>query len=294
MKVDGINAAELSSQYYYLDQTGLNAYFSPSAVQDNSGERYLRENNWRGQDLQSMLDRLHISQNKFLIIRLMQRGDIITLLQLLGKDKMIEAMHFFPRAKLIQFIHFLPKEMILKMLLWVIPLKNLLQFFPTESIFNILRSKRLEVQDMVRGFENLPREVLLKLMGDITGQNMDKMSHPELMAMFRQLNKGQLLEGMKKMPQNHLLEYIYQQVKQDPELLMMMPRGDLMKVVQMMPKPNLVELFRLLDENMLVTFLAQLPEKFLALAAAQLDDKTFGAFLMSKYPDLIASLAAAA
>src|SRR5262249_54517103 len=115
--------------------------------------------------------------------------------------------------------------------------------------------------------------------------------HGELRAMLRQTRKETILESMKKMPQKEMYEFIYQSVTKDPELLQMIPQGDMIKMVSMMPKPNLIDMFRLLDESMLMNYLTQLPEKFLAEAASQVDDNTFGEFLMSKYPDLIAMLA---
>lgn len=293
MKVDGINALDLS-QYYYLEQMGLNTMFSPTAVDDNSNKRYMKETGWRGQDLQSMLDKLNISQNKFFIIRLMRRGEIVALLYLLDKNKLVEAMQLFPRSRLIQFIHHLPKENILKMLLWMIPLRVLMQLFPTEVIFNILRSKRLQVGNLVAGFENMPVEALQKLMENITGRNVDKVNPRELLAMFRQLSKEQILEGMKSWPAKHIFEFVFQEVKKDPELLMMIPRGEYMKVVATMTKPHLVEMFRLLPESQLVQCLSQLPDKLLAMAASQLDDKMFGSILINQYPHLIAELAEAA
>lgn len=294
MKVDAINPIELASQYYYLDQLGLSTYFSASTVDNNSGQRHLEEKGWRGQDLQHLLDKLNISQNKFFIIRLLKRGDIVSLLHLLDKQKLIEAMKFFPRAKLIHFIHHLPKSVILRMLLWMIPLRVLMQCFPTEILFNVLRSKRLDVKGLVAGFENMPIEALQKLMSDITGQNVDKVNQRELLAMFRQLSKEQILEGIKKWSAKQIFEFVFQEVKKDPELLLTIPRGELMKVVSLMPKPNLIEMFRLLPENQLVQYLAQLPDNFLALAAAQLDDTRLSAILINQYPHLIASLAEAA
>ncbi len=294
MKIDGIATADLASHYYYLEQLGLNTYFTPTAVEDNSGQRFAKETGWRAQDLQSMVDKLDIAHNKYFIIRLMKRGDILFLLGFLDKDQLVQAMDLFPRSRLIQFIHSLPKEMILKMLLSMMSLRTLMQFFPTEIIFNILRSKRMEVSDFVRGFENMPLDVLQRLMWEITGQNADKFKHKELLGMFQQLKKDQIIEGMKKMDQKNLFEFIFAAVQKDPELMMMIPRGEMMKAVAMMPKPHLVEMFQLLPENLLIEFLSQLPDKFLALAASQLDDNTFAAVLMNRYPDLIAALTQAA
>jgi len=294
MKVEAVNPNELASQYYYLEQKGLNGMFTPSAVEDNSGDRAFKDAGWRAQDLQFMLGKLNLSQNKFFIIRLLKRGDVINILYMLDKEKLVQAMNLFPRTKLIHFLFHLPKEMLLKMLLWVIPLRTFMQFFPTETIFNLLRSQRLDVSSFVRGFENQPPEMLQKLMMLITGQNTDGLKHKELLAMLRQLRKEQIVEGMKGMGQKDIFEFVFAEVKKDPELLMMISRGDLIKVTSLMPKPNLVEMFQLLPEQMLVQYLSQLPEKELCMAAAQVDDKSFGNMLINDFPDLIASLAQAA
>lgn len=294
MRIEGIEASDLSG-IYFMDDMGLSAIASASAVDDNSQDRAVKETGkYRAQDLYFLLEKLNLSQNKLLIIRLLRRGDIIGLLYFLDKHKLINALKFFPREKLVQFIFYLPKELIIKMLLHIIPLKQFLQFFPSEVVFNMLRSKRLEVSDLVKGFENMPPEFLKQLIQHITGRNVDNMKMRELMAMCRQMDKGILLEGLKLMPQKEMLEYVMQLSQKDPELLMMIPRGNLMRMVSLMPKPNLLTMFELLPEDLLVQFVAQLNEPFLSMAASQIDDNVLASILIQQYPDIIASLAEAA
>lgn len=199
----------------------------------------------------------------------------------------------FPKSKLLQFFGMLDKRTLLKMLLWVLPLKTLLSLFKTKMLRSVIHNKRLDVRQMVQGLQYLPLKELQQLMERITGQNVDKLNKEELLPMFMDLKKHAIAEGLKKMPEKHFREFIFQVIRKDPELMMSFPRGKLLDIIGKMPKPNMLELFSLLDKDMLAKFVSMLPDKMLALAVSQMDDKLFGDILMSQYQHLLVDLAAA-
>ena len=221
----------------------------------------------------------------------MRGSTLRALVPYLNKEQLLLAMRLFPKMLLVRLIGSLPKDMLLKMILHTIPLKKFLALFKAKVLFSIVANKRLNVREMVNGLEHLPREELQRLMTNITGSDTTQLNKPELLGMFRELDKLQLMNGLRKMGQEHFLEFVYQVTKKDPQLLMALPRGELMKVVNSMPKPTLVELFNLLPKSQLEQFVSMLPYKALLVALYQIDNKVMESLLVNQFPDLIAALA---
>ncbi len=295
MRVSALNGVDLTPYLGYLQATGLDTYFTPTAVDNNSSTRATNSvSDYTPEQLQDILNQLDISENKFFIIRLLQRQDVISILPYLQPSQLINGMNFFQRDDLLLFMNYLPKEQVMQMLLSVIPLRTLMQLFPTEIIFNILRSQRLNVTDMASGFKNMPLQMLQQLMMNITGQNTEQLSQRELCSMFRQLDKVMILNGMKQLGDKHIFEYTFQSVQKDPQLLTMIPQESFMNVMSSFPKANLLDLFQMVDPSILMQFLTQLPDPQLALTAAQIDDNTFSYLMLNKFSNVLASLATAA
>lgn len=287
MAVEPILALALESNVYYLDALAASAGVSSRAAGQPEGKPKLSY-----EELRQLLINLGVSRTKFLILRLLRRSELLRLLPFLDSEQLTNALHLFPKERLMQFFQLLPKDVMLKLLLQAIPLKRFLQLFQTSLIFNILRSKRLTVHGLVKQLDNWDVGLLRELMQHITGQPADGKSKPDLMRMFYEMDKIQLLNGLKLMGQKPLLELIYHTAKQDPELLMMLPKGALLNVADNFPKPSLLALFEKLEPGILIQFVAQLPDVPLAMALTQLPDDVFIDLMLSQYPDVIASLAA--
>ncbi|MCA9807976.1 MAG: hypothetical protein KC476_08480 [Cyanobacteria bacterium HKST-UBA06] len=323
MKVDAISN---DTAYYFLRQLGLERFnvknlsaghcatarsweskkakgawsMSRYAEPDENGEvegvdgqnnnvAYLSRSN--GNSPAELLKKIGLSANKFTFLRMMRGSTLRALVPYLNKEQLLLAMRLFPKMLLVRLIGSLPKDMLLKMILHTIPLKKFLALFKAKVLFSIVANKRLNVREMVNGLEHLPREELQRLMTNITGSDTTQLSKPELLGMFRELDKLQLMNGLRKMGQEHFLEFVYQVTKKDPQLLMALPRGELMKVVNSMPKPTLVELFNLLPKSQLEQFVSMLPYKALLVALYQIDNKVMESLLVNQFPDLIAALA---
>lgn len=245
-------------------------------------------------ELSDRLKKLGVGRYKFRFLRMMRRDGLLSLIGFLSKEQMVNAMRLFPKIMLVRFLGMLPKEMLLKMMLWQIPLKKFLMLFKTKVLFSMFHSKRLNIREMVNGLQHLPESILQKLMSDITGRDMSEFKKEDLLAMFRQLDKLVLLNGMRKMSYKHILEFAFQTVNKDPMLLMNIPQGELTKLLSKMPKPMLVEMFNLLPESMLMEFLNKLSDKALWLALYQLDDNLFEYLMLNQFGQLIKDLDGAA
>ena len=244
----------------------------------------------RSMDINDIIKSMDISKNKFLILMLMRRSNLVELLNFLTKDQLVNAMYLFPKSMLVRFIRNLPKEIILKLLLTVIPLEKFIQMFSTKALMSMMSSKRLDVKSIVAGLEQLPEE-LRKLMTTITGQPSDKIKKKELLAMFQQMDKEQILEGLKSMQMKFFYELCTNVIRKDPELMMNLPRGEIVDIVGRIPKPVLGGMFNHLPEDMLIQYLSVLPDRELTIAVSQIDDTMFASLLANKFQDFLLTIA---
>lgn len=296
MRIEGIEynvASAMANQASYIELMGLEGKVSTSSIDNNKGSRYLQENNWRGLDLYEVTKHLQIAQNKLMILKLLKRHELFQILMLLDKDKLINGLRFFSKERLMRLMMLLPKQVLIKMLLHLFPMDYLIQKMPTQELFAILRSGKLDVRELVKGFQMMDPKFLRIILGKITGRNVDHLSMREMLDIFMKLKKRMILDGMKFLPFDALQPFVLGFTKQDPRLLENMSLAFIFKLFEKMAKPTMLDAFRVLPESMILKFLAQLPDKFLIMVAAQIDNSTLEKYLIAEQPNLLAMLAGA-
>ncbi len=295
MRIEGIepNVAMLAAnRASYAELMGLSGKVTTSSLDDNSGSRYLMENRWGGLDMHALMKHLNVGKNKLMILQLLKRGDLMSILRLLDKDQLLHGLRFFSKQKLMQFLTFLPKRMHIKMVLHLWGMDNLIQKLPPRELFSILRSRRLPMREMVKGFATMPKKFLNFMMGKIMNRNLSHLSQREMLTIFRKLKKRMVLDGMRFLPYKALTPLVNKFAQKDPELLLHISGAFLFKLFDKMPKPMLIEGFSVLQKEMLVQFLGNLPDKQLVAVAAQLDDSAIEQYLLSEQSGLLAMLGA--
>ncbi len=82
-------------------------------------------------------------------------------------------------------------------------------------------------------------------------------------------------------------------IRKDPELMMNLPRGEIVDIVGRLPKPILGGMFNHLPEDMLIQFASVLPDRELTIAVSQIDDNMFASLLANKFQDFLYTIAEA-
>ena len=242
-------------------------------------------------DLYEIIKALEISQNKYLILRLLSRPDLLEILALLDKEFLVEALNLFSKEQLMKLLTFLPKQVVIKMLLHVMRLEYFIEMMPREELFAILQHKKLTEKELIRGFEwAMDPKYLKQMLGKLTGEDVSKLSPEEVLSSFKNFKKRQILESMKNLPLKALQPLILFLVQEDQDLLMNVSNEFIMKQFLMLSKPNMIESFRILPEDILLEFLSLLPDQLLAMAANQIDDIAFERYLLSNQTQLLSQL----
>lgn len=297
MRVDAIgveSAVQLAAQISYAELKGINGNVAPDALGDNSGVRYLRENNYRGVDLYEVTKALQLSgkNNKILLLQLLERGSLLEIISLLDKALIINGLRFMSKEKLLRLMMILPKMVLFKMLLQFMDLEMLIKMLPMRELFSILRSNKLTNRLMLQGFYEMNPKFLMQLIGHIMNREAHGLRHSEMMQILFTTKKHLILDGMRELPYKALVPFVTLFVKENPELLENVSRQFLFKMFSQMPKPMMLQALHALPKELLMeVFVSQMADKFLVLIASQIDEKTLSEYLISSQPQLLAMLA---
>jgi hypothetical protein len=288
MRIDGDVAMTLAAQISYIDQQGLTGkVLGKSIRKNNTATRQLQENGWRSIDLHEVLRKLDVHQNKFLILRLLPRMDLFEILYLLGREELINGLFFFDRERLLFLLMHLPKRMIIQMMLQVFSLQYLIRELPTREIFAILTAKKLTMREFMRAFEYMPMKFLHQILSKMFRQDMSKFQKPEIMEIFKNSRKRNVVDAMRMLPFKALQPFVYHLIQEDPELLMLLSPQFISKMMDRLPKRGLIDAASILPDEIILELLDHLPDFFLAQVADQIDPWQFEHYLMYQQQNLL-------
>jgi hypothetical protein len=281
----------LAKKTTYRALKGIQGESNKVGIRDNSGARFVHEKMWKGVDFRLLLKHMQLSENKVLVLMLLKRGDWMQILALMDKKKLVRGLRFFPKEKLMRLMTMLPKRLIIKMLLRLMPLKDLIKQMPTREMMHIFRSKRLPVKVLVKALKNLKdRRFLTQLLGKISGRDVKRMTDEEMIKMLGGFKKHRLLDGMRFLPFKALQPLMTGLMKSDPEILMRMTGSFIFKQFDRMSKTDMLPAFTLVENDLLMKMLAYLPDQFLIQVVADVEDKVFEDYLMSEQTQLLSWL----
>jgi len=235
--------------------------------------------------------RLNVSENRFALLLLLPRSELFEMLQLLGKDQLLNGLKFFSKEKLMALIGGLPKEDLLKMLFTMFTNPNqLIENLPTKELYHFLRSDKIDKGQFMKTFELMPKENLSTIAGYLTKKNCDKMDKRELLHTIKQFEKFHLVDGMRKLDEKSLRNFVTTLTESNPKLYSEFSHLALFNVADRFARTDLIESMMNIDDSKIMNMLSELPDKLLALTVSQIDPQVFAALLLNNYQDLLTDL----
>lgn len=246
-------------------------------------------------DLHDVTRMLHIGRNKLRILRLLRRPDWISILHLLPKEMLVNALRLFNKTKLLRLIMMMPKRMLLKVLLQLFKIEDLVQKMPTSELMRILRSRKLNNRELLKGIQKMQPKFQLLLLQRVYGDyDFSTLKPYDFARIIMHTSKERLMEGFKTLPFAALVPMVTEFVKKDPDLLLLLSDAFIFKLFDKMTKPTLLQGCMALPNDLIIKMLTQLPDPMLMLAAAQIDDKTLEQYLIAQHGNLLRTLAGVA
>lgn len=297
MRIEGIeqpSVLQLAAQVSYVDVKKLNGDVRQNAISDNTGMRFLYENNFRGLDLYEITKALQLSgkNNKILVLRMLQRGDLLDVIRLMDKGLIINGLRLFSKEKLLRLMMLLPKSILMKMLFSVLKIKDFIKMLPMTEILNILRNKKLTNRFMLEGFHGMDPKHLIYMMSHMMNQDVGHLRHAEMMTILFETKKHKILNSMKKLPFKALARFIQFFAGKDQSILHSVSDGFLFDIFSRMPKGSILQMMDVLPkETLMKVFVSQMPDNLLVLMASQIDENMLSEYLVSAQPGLLAMLA---
>jgi hypothetical protein len=235
--------------------------------------------------------KLNVAENRYALLMLIPRPELMKMLRLLGKDKLLYGLKFFSKEMIMKFIYHLPKTDILKMLFTLFTdKKQILEFFPIKELNNFMLSDKVEKGHLIKTFELMPRETLASIAGTITGEDYSHASKSDLMNKLSMFKKQKLVNGIKKLDYKSKLNLITNLTESFPNLYQEFSRIALCQVCDRFAKIDLIDSMKVLEDKKIFEMLGVLPDKLLAVVVSQIDPEVFASLLLRDYKDLLANL----
>jgi hypothetical protein len=241
-------------------------------------------------DIAAVFNAIANPGDRFSILMLLSKPDLMNLLFMLDKDKLVLGLNFFSLPKLLELIMRLPKELLIKALLMHMDQKTLLSLMPQRELLRILGDGKINESMLIKAISNLPTHVLIQMMEAILGESVGKMKHGQVIDMMHKLKKRQLLEGILTLPSGSLLQIVLGFTLRDPQLLMSLSRGALTQPFTRFQKSMLIQSFMVLDNSEIIKLLGGLPKNLLAQVACMIDPGELSQVLANQFQYLLSSL----
>lgn len=303
----------ISSSFYYLltklrrkyslsnksIDKHTDAHAAKGAEKTDKADKTNETNNINKAELKENLDyeqlikdlKINLPANRFAILLMLPPSELFQLLELLDKDKLLNGLRFFTKEKLMRFVGQLPKRDLLKMLFFMFTDRDqLIENLPLKEIHRFLTSNKIEKRHFMKIFEMLPRQTLSVIAGYLTGKECDKMSRPDLLNEIEPFKKYQLVNGIKKLDEKTLRNFITNLTESFPKLYNEFSHQALFNVSASFARVDIIDSMSMIHNDKIMDMLSELPDKLLALTVSQMDPETFANALLNDHKDVLAKL----
>ncbi len=230
--------------------------------------------------------------NRLAILKLFNHEDMVKLLHLMEKNDLLLGLKFFDRKSLLKFVMHLPKEQLVKMLKVFYTNEEILKFMSIKAVSEFLGSSKIKPTALFKAFEELPVDMLAKILEGATWEKVGNKSKNNLLKKLYQLPQELIVEGMRSLPHQERLEIVSKLVDKDESLLMEFQKKDLMRPIFNWQKTRIIESMQVLDDKLIIDMLSKLPQNHLSKVLTLLDPEKFVQALVNFHSNLLLSLAA--
>lgn len=239
--------------------------------------------------------KLNLPENKFAILKLIPRSELMQFLSFLNKDQLLSGIHLFTKDKILQFVSHLPKEDLLKMLnkLFISP-EHILDQMSIKDLNKFLSSKKIQKTDLMKIFQSLSKVDLAQIAEAATGVPQGNKTQAQLLHFINtELSTAQITDGIKGLDYKKMREMVSQMLKLDPSLYKEFSEESLALQTVDFAKSSIIDAMSVLEPTQLIGFMSELPDNFIALAASQIDTTQLAQILVTDYQALLSAVMSA-
>lgn len=240
--------------------------------------------------------------NRYILLKLLGRNYLEKLTQKMDKKSMLLVMQFFTVDKLLTMLNKLPKTKLLEMLLQVFSKEEMLKMMPEKYMDKFLTNNEIKKEDMMKSLQNLPPDVLSKMIESVTGkpsQNLNSsMSKDQQTAAMLQELGAMSEENFKKalvsMDKKNKINLIMDLTEKDKNKWDLFPKEAFISTIETMPKDMMLMSMQALQPEDMINMINVLPDEMLTQSLTLLNPEIFATQMLQDNTDLLAQLLVAA
>ena len=277
MKINALSSADFNQ----LD------YYALLALQPNLKPSF-DENSKVG--LEEKFKLLKPEENKYFMLLFLDQSKKVPLLNLLTPEQLLWGITMFPKERLIKYLFQIEKKQLIQLYLKQVKLRRFLSFFTKRALLNVLRSKEVNKNQIMRGLMTIPVDELRSMAQLLDGQDYSTKQKPELLKILNRYQKPMLVRAMMALSKKSVLNLVTRIAEIMPEIMDRLPDYELYKMTANLPKPLLLQLMSGMEPEQHVDFLSMLGNKDLSYVLTAMDDGIFRSAMLTQFPDAIRAM----
>lgn len=209
------------------------------------------------------------------------------LINLLNPQAMVLGMKLYDEEKILNLLFETSQKDISKVLKGTLPLQEIFQMIPEDTLNKFILSEDLQKGDFMEGFKLLSQGQLSKILGTIIGLPQDNKTIPEMLNTLKSLPIELLQPSLLATKTGQKINLISAMVTSNDELFKLFPKSQLLIPLDNIGKEDTLKGFDNLEPETIGGMLKQLPDELLPLLLTLVSTELLARIVLEKYPEAI-------
>ena len=230
-------------------------------------------------------------KNRYLILRNMNKEDLLKVISMLDTDQLILGMSIFSQETICELMLYMEPEALMKLVLENMDPEQFVKILPEEYLNEFLSSDKIDRDILAKSMQNVEDDQLQKMMERATG-NPCYEDKETILKQMEQMEDDDYLKTVFCMEQEGKQQLITGVITNKPELFTEFSKEAMVYPFTQMEKSDILQAMQVLEPEDFMPMMEELPEEVLALVATQVNPEDFAKLLCSDFADVIAQCAA--
>ena len=232
--------------------------------------------------------RLASVENKFVLIKSMDRDTREEILPMLEKDDLLMGLYFFKQEKLLKMLQAVDIEELLNVVKDAFPFEQIILMIPEEDMAQFFQAKELDKYVIANELNSLPHEVMRGFIEGLTGQAFDKVEDPQgIIDGIIALPEDKFRDFMSQIDPDVQRQLVFQITKKNDEYLQLFDNNMYVDMLSKLMKNDMVPSMIALEKETLVDMVSELPEDLMSIVASQVDTMDFAKYLIEGHKEFL-------
>ena len=233
------------------------------------------------------LFRLFDVENRYTIIKNMDRHTKMQVLPLLEQEDLIMGLNFFTQEKLLKMLLKVDIVELIRVTLEAFPFAQMIEMMTEEDLAGFFANKDLKKTDVLEQMTVMPPEIMQKFVEGVTGRPAEETNPMELIASIGELPDDKFHKFMASIDPDVQRQLTFQLTSKEPKYLTLFDNMTYVKMLSKLMKPDMVKSMAMLEQKSVIGMLQELPGEFISVIGSQVNPKSLAVMLQNGHMSIL-------